>query len=90
MHHAFGKGKKVKVKVYIYRPDIHISSVDFKSFTLQVLELTLSHSNPLGEYSTFSAAEAIRTAPIFIPPGTHYCWVDRDVVDSKLVQGFHT
>ena len=39
-------------------------------------------SSPWGEYSSFSAAEAIHTL-IFVPPGTHYCGVD-----SKLAQGF--
>ena len=36
------------------------------------------------EYSAFSAAEAIHTVAIFVPPGTHYCWVDRGGVDSKF------
>ena len=38
----------------------------------------------------FSAAVAIYTAQIFIQPGTHYRWVYRGSVDSKLAQGFFT
>ena len=34
----------------------------------------------------FSAAVAVPTVPIFIPPGT---WVDRGGVKSKLAQGFY-
>ena len=30
-----------------------------------------------GEFSAFSAAIAIHNSPLFIPPGTHHCWVDR-------------
>ena len=37
--------------------------------------------------SVFSAAEAIHTVPIAIPPDIHYCWVARGSVDSKLGQG---
>ena len=34
-------------------------------------------SSSWGEYSAFSAADAIYTTAIFVSPGTHYCWVDR-------------
>ena len=30
-----------------------------------------------GEFSAFSVADAIHNSPLFIPPGTHHCWVDR-------------
>ena len=30
-----------------------------------------------GEFSAFSAATAIHNSPIFVPPDTHRCWVDR-------------
>ena len=49
---------------------------------------SVSHSSPWGEYSAFSAAVAIHTEPIFIPPGTYYCWVDTGGANSKLVQAF--
>ena len=48
----------------------------------QVLELTLSQSN--------FADVAIHIVPIFVQPGSHYCWVDRGGINSKLVQGFYT
>ena len=48
-----------------------------------VLELALSRSHLPWENATqFSAVVAIHTMPIFIPLGTHYCWVDRGGVDS--------
>ena len=34
--------------------------------------------------TAYYAAEAIRTVLIIIPPGTHYCWVDRGGVNSRL------
>ena len=34
----------------------------------------------------FAAAEAIHKVPIFIPLGTHYCWVDTGSADSMLAQ----
>ena len=84
----YKKGKKVKV--YIYSPDIHVTSTDFYIDYPQVSEHTLSVSSSWEECSTFSAAEAIDTEPIIASPGTHYCWVARGSVDSKLAQGFYT
>ena len=47
-------------------------------FTPLVLELSLVRSHLLwGEFSAFSAADAIHNSPLFVPPGTHHCWVDR-------------
>ena len=47
-------------------------------FTPLVLELSLVQFHLLwGEFSTFSAAIAIHNSPLFIPSGTHHCWVDR-------------
>ena len=46
-------------------------------------------STPWGECIAFSAAIAIHTLPIFVPPGTHYSWVDRGGVNSKLPQGLY-
>ena len=60
-------------------------SADFYIIYPQVLELALSLSHLPGENAAqFSAAVAIRTVLIFVPPGTHYCWVYRGGVDSKL------
>ena len=54
-----------------------------------VLEFTLSQSHlPVENTAQYSAAVAIHTVPVFLPPGTQYCWVDRGGVDSKLAQGF--
>ena len=47
-------------------------------------------SSPWGECSTFSAAVAIHTVPIFVPPGTHFCCVvDGGGVASKLAHDCH-
>ena len=56
----------------------------------QVLELNLFQYFPGENAAQFSAARAIHTVPIFVPPGIHYCWVDRGGADSKLAQGFYT
>ena len=57
----------------------------------QVLELTFSQSHLPGENAAqFAAAVANHTAPLFIPPGNHCCWVDRGDMDSKIAQGFYT
>ena len=47
-------------------------------FAPLVLELSLIQSHlRWGEFSTFSATNAIPNSSIFIPPGTHHCWVGR-------------
>ena len=46
-------------------------------FTPLVLELSLVRSHLWGEFSAFSAASVIHNSPLFVPPGTHHCWVDR-------------
>ena len=81
----------VKVKVCVYSPDIPCSFSRLYINYPKVLELTLSQSHLPGETAAqFSAALANHTVLIFVPPGTHYCWVDRGVVDSNLAQGFYT
>ena len=74
------KGKKV----YIYTPCIPISSAD--SASIGTTSFTVSYH--WGECNGFSAAGAIHTVPICIPPGTHCSWVARSDVDSQLAQGF--
>ena len=76
---------KVKVKVDIYSSDISVGSADFTSIIARYLN---SVSSPSGEYRAFSTAEAIHT--IYVPPGTHYCWVAKVGVDSKFTQRFYT
>ena len=80
----------LKVKVYVYGPDIPSRFSGLHINYVQVLELTLSQSHLLGECATISAAVEMQTVPIFILPSTHYCWVDRGDVYSKLAQGFYT
>ena len=47
-------------------------------FTPLVSELSLIWSHLLwGEFSEFSAGIAIHNSLLFVPPGTHHCWVDR-------------
>ena len=59
--------------------------VSFKKYSKGMGTHSFTVSSPWGECRQFSAAEAIHT--IFRPPGTHFCWVDRGSVDSKLAQG---
>ena len=68
-----------------------VDSVDLYINYPNVLELIFSQSHLSGENATqFSVVVAIHIVLIFIPPGTHCCWVDRGDVDSKLAQGFYT
>ena len=47
-------------------------------FTSLVLKLCLVQFHLLwGEFSAFSVPIAIHNSPLFVPPGTHLCWVDR-------------
>ena len=71
----------VNVNVYVYSPISHRVQ-QTSQFTLLVLELSLVRSHLLwGEFSAFSAessaAIAIHNSPLFVPSGTHHCWVDR-------------
>ena len=82
-------GYVLKVKVCVHSPDIPIGSG-----TLHQLPPGIKHSftvsSPWGECSTFSAAVAIHTVPIFVPPGTHFCCVvDGGGVASKLAHDCH-
>ena len=77
----------VKVKVYIYSPDIAIRSADYINY-LQILEHALPQSSPWGECSPSSAAEMIHNVPYFIPPGTHFCLGPRGGVNSKFAHDF--
>ena len=49
-----------------------------RQFTPLVLELSLIRSHLLwGEFSVFSAANAIHNSSFLVPPGTYHCWVER-------------
>ena len=77
--------------MYVYGADI--PKYRFRGLYLnypQMLELTLSQSLlPRENAGQFSAPAVIHIVPIFIPHGTHYCWVDRGGEDSKLAQGVY-
>ena len=63
--------------VYVYSLISHRVQ-QTSQFTPLVLELSLVRSHLLwGEFSAFSAAIAIHNSPLFVPPGTHHCWVNR-------------
>ena len=67
----------VNVNVYVYSLISHRVQ-QTSQFTPLALELSLVRSHLLwGEFSAFSAAIAIHNSPLFVPPGTHHCWVDR-------------
>ena len=73
---------KVKRKVFICSPDIPVNSSDLSSFTPR-------HRNSLFHaLISLWRKQRLFTVPIFVPPGTHHCWVKRSGVDSKLPQGF--
>ena len=60
-------------------------SADFTIFTTLVLELSLIRSHlPWGEFSAFSAANDIHNFPFFVPPGTHYHWMDRGSIEWEV------
>ena len=75
--------------MHVYSPDIPSRCSGLYINFPQVLEHILSQSHlPRENAAQFSAAVAIYTVPIFVPPGTHYYWVGRGGVDSNLAQGF--
>ena len=82
-HNCVYKGSwmNINVNVYVYSlisPCVRRSS----QFTPLVLDLSLIRSHLLcGEFSTFSAANDIHNAPIFVSPGTHRSWVGRGSMD---------
>ena len=68
---------QLNVNVYVYSLISHRVQ-QTSQFTPLVLELSLVRSHLLwGELSAFSAAIAIHNSPLFVPSGTHHCWVDR-------------
>ena len=68
---------KLNVNVYVYSLISHRVQ-QTSQFTPLVLELFLVRSHLLwGDFSAFSAAIAIHNSSLFVPPGTHHCWVDR-------------
>ena len=69
----------LKVKVYVYSPDIPSRLSGLSINYPQLLHL------PGMNVAQFSATVVIHTVSIFVPPGTHYCWVDSGGEDSKLV-----
>ena len=79
---AYGKNAiiiNVKINLNLYVCSLISHRVQQTSqFTPLALELSLIWSHLLwGEFSVFSAANAIHNSPFYVPPGTHHCWVDR-------------
>ena len=78
--------------MHVYSPNIPIHR--FSGLYIhypQVLKLILSVSYQWGENTAqLSAAVAIHRVPIFAPTDSHYYWVDRGGVDSKLAQVLYT
>ena len=80
-----GKGGFI---VYNYPMDILSTSqlppgIGTHSFTV---------SSPWGECNadySWSWKFTITIVSLYVPPGTHHCWVDRGNEDSKLAQGFY-
>jgi hypothetical protein len=85
------KAMTIKVKVNIYSPDVTDSSADlsFPQVTPGIGIHSITVSSHWGECSEF-AADANDTVSCFIPPGTHYCWVARDIVNSNLTLKIYT
>ena len=78
------KVKKVKVKLYVYSPDIPECSADF-AFIIPMYWNSHLQSHLLGKNAAqFYAVEAIHIVSISIPLGIHFCWVGCGSVDSKL------
>ena len=75
--------------VYVYSPDMLVSSADLTLITLMYWNSLLSFIS-LGVVQHFSAAEAIHIVLTFVPPGTHYYWIVRGGADLKFDQGFYT
>ena len=68
--------------MYVYNPDIPIYR--FSGLYInspQGIGTLVDSLISLGRMQRISAAVAIHTVPIYIPPGTHYCWVDRGGAD---------
>ena len=54
-------------------------------FTPLSLENSLIRSHLLwGQFSAFSTANAIHNSPIFVPPGTHHCWVGKGSMEWEV------
>ena len=85
-----GNSVSLKVKVLIYSPDIPDSSADFTLYLPRYWNSLCNGLISLRRMQSFAAANAIHTFSVFVPPGTHYCWVVRGNVDSNLVHGFYT
>ena len=74
---------KTKPNIYV-NVNVYVCSLishriqQTSEFTPLVLELSCIWSHLLwGEFSAFSAANAIHNSLFFVPASTHHCWVDR-------------
>ena len=73
----------------VYNPDIPQRILHL--LTPGIWNLVLFHSHFPGKNAMQCyTSVAIYAVPIFVPPGTHCCWIYRGGVDSKLARGFYT
>ena len=79
------RNKKVKVKAYIYNPDIpKLRLIGLHQSPKGIGTHSFTASFPWEEYTAFSAAEANHTVPISVnKTSSHYCGVARSGVDLK-------
>ena len=87
-HLMYADDINVNVEVYSLRSPWVQQALQFSPL---VLELSLIRSHLLlGELSTFSAANVIHNIPVFVPPGTHQCWVDSGSMVWKVLPNTST
>ena len=81
--HGQSKQHILNMNIYKYKcaclwSDIPSSSADFTIYTTDIGTLSYMVSSLMGEYRSFSTANAIQNfAFFFISPGTHHYWVDK-------------
>ena len=77
--------------MYVFKVQISpVGTADLVLFTPRYWNSLFHSLISLARMQLIFCSVAIHTVPIFVPPGTHYCWVDRGSVDSKLAQGLYT
>ena len=76
MHHV-----NVNVNVHVYSPDIPVGSADCTIYTPGIGTHSFTVSSPLGRIQHLSTLQQYIANSLqfsfLVPPGTHYCWVDR-------------
>ena len=75
----------------MFKGIVHISPEVHRTLHLLGLAVgthSFTVSSPCGDAAHFLQLKPFALYQFFVPPGTHYCWVDRGNVDSKLVHAF--